>query len=262
MQMTQLSKIDLEYRYDGSVARIVLNDGKGNVLDKTMMASLSSILSDLENVPDIKLITLEGAGNHFSFGASVEEHTRDKASSMLSGFHRIFTRFVELHVPVVSLISGQCLGGGLELALISNVMFADETAKLGQPEIQLGVFPPPASIILPLKIGQARAEELLLTGRSITAREGLEMGLLQTVFEDKAQMLKGVDVWVEKQILPKSASSLRFAVKAMRSSFNATLVSKLHELEKLYLNDLMNTEDANEGISAFLEKREAIWKNV
>lgn len=256
-----MQKIKLEYTHDNSVARIILDDGKGNVLDSVMMRELSEILNSFKEKNDLKLITFEGAGKHFSFGASVEEHKKENAPKMLKEFHQLFFTIADLAIPTLAKISGQCLGGGLELALVCNFLFADKSAKLGQPEILLGVFPPPASIMLPLKIGNAKAEELLITGKTISAEEGKAIGLINNVFEDKETLGQGTDKWIEDNILPKSASSLRYAVKASRTTFNHLLKKMLPQLEELYLNGLMNTEDANEGINSFLEKRKPTWKN-
>jgi cyclohexa-1,5-dienecarbonyl-CoA hydratase len=170
-------------------------------------------------------------------------------------------RIVDMGIPTMAKISGQCLGGGLELALICNFMFADKTAVLGQPEIVLGVFPPPASIILPIKIGNARAEEMLITGRSVKADEAERIGLLNHVFDDKEALNAGADEWIQQHIIPKSASSLKFAVKAARTTFNYILGNKLPQLEYVYTQQLMQTNDANEGINSFLEKRKPVWKD-
>jgi cyclohexa-1,5-dienecarbonyl-CoA hydratase len=256
-----MEKIEVNYSHEQTVCQVTLNDGKGNVLDRTMMAELLALLEELKENPEVKLITFEGHGKHFSFGASVEEHTKDRAPAMLGAFHQIFFNIIDLGIPLLAKISGQCLGGGFELALICNVLFADKTAKMGQPEIILGVFPPPASIILPLKIGNARAEELLITGRTIDAAEGTKLGLINEVLTDKIEMDKAVEQWIVKHIEPKSASSLKFAVKAARKTFNHLMINKLPELEKEYLESLMATEDANEGIQSFIEKRPPVWKN-
>ncbi|MCF8257715.1 MAG: enoyl-CoA hydratase/isomerase family protein [Flavobacteriales bacterium] len=256
-----MEKLKLEYSHQGAVANIILNDGKGNVLDNIMMLEILDALATLKADPNIKLITFAGEGKHFSFGASVEEHTKELAPTMLRTFHRIFEVVAEMGTPTMAKISGQCLGGGMELALICNFMFADRTAVLGQPEILLGVFPPPASIILPLKIGNARAEEILLTGRNVKAEEGERIGLLQHVFDNRDALNAGADEWIEKNIIPKSASSLKFAVKAARSTFNYILGNKLPGLEFIYTAQLMETHDANEGINSFLEKRKPVWKN-
>jgi len=256
-----MQKIKLEYTHNNSIARIILDDGKGNVLDSIMMKELSETLNAFKEKKDIKLITFEGAGKHFSFGASVEEHKKENAPKMLKEFHQLFYNIADLAIPTLAKISGQCLGGGLELALICNFLFADKTAKLGQPEILLGVFPPPASVILPLKIGNAKAEELILTGKSISAEEGKAIGLINEVLENKEEMEKGLNEWIVNNILNKSASSLRSTVKASRTTFNHLLRKMLPAVEEMYIKELMETDDANEGINSFLEKRKPVWKN-
>lgn len=256
-----MQKIKLEYLHEGSVARIILDDGKGNVLDHIMMEELQQLLNGFKSGIDLKLITFEGAGKHFSFGASVEEHKQESAGIMLRGFHQLFYSLRDLSIPTAAIISGSCLGGGLELALMCNFMFADNTAKLGQPEISLGVFPPPASILLSEKIGLARAEDLLITGKTILAGEAKLIGLINELFDTKASMEAGVEKWIETYITPKSASSLRFGVKAARIKFNHVISNFLPQLESMYVNQLMQTHDANEGINSFLEKRKPVWNN-
>jgi cyclohexa-1,5-dienecarbonyl-CoA hydratase len=256
-----MTKLKLDYTHDGAVARIILDDGKGNIVDHILMGEIQQALDSFKTMTNLKLITFEGGGKHFSFGASVEEHQKDSAATMLKSFHSLFLRIRDLSIPCAAKISGQCLGGGLELALMCNFMFADKTAKLGQPEIALGVFPPPASIILPEKIGLARAEDLLITGRIIGAEEAMDMGLLNNVFSDKAEMESKVDEWIALYILPRSGSSLRFGVKAARIKFNHILTNFLPQLENLYINSLMETHDANEGIKSFIEKRKPNWSN-
>lgn len=256
-----MEKIKLSYSHDDTIAHILLDDGKGNVLDNIMMHEIISCLRGLKGNQHLKLITFQGAGKHFSFGASVEEHTKEWAEVMLRTFHKIFMEVIDMEIPTMAKISGQCLGGGLELALICNFMFADKTAKLGQPEIVLGVFPPPASIILPEKIGLARAEELLITGRSMEAEEAFRIGLVNIVFENKASLDAGVEQWIEKNIIPKSASSLRYGVRAARVKFSHVFSNFLPQLENIYIRQLMETKDANEGILSFLEKRQPEWVN-
>ena len=240
-----MSKLNIEYTHNESVARIILNDGKGNILDHLMMEELQKLLDTYVNFPNLKLITFE----------------KDMAEVMLRNFHQLFYTIKELAIPTLAKISGQCLGGGLELALMCNFLFADKSAKLGQPEIILGVFPPPASILLPLKIGYAKAEEILITGKTISAEEGEKIGLLNYVFENKDELELETNKWIEQHILPKSASSLRYSVKATRIKFNHILGNFLPHLENLYVKQLMETKDANEGINSFLEKRQAVWEN-
>ncbi len=256
-----MEKVKLEYTHNNTVANILLDDGKGNVLDNIMMIEVLDCFNTFKTDPNLKLITFQGAGKHFSFGASVPEHTKEFAEMMIKTFHQLFLGIKELGIPTMAKISGQCLGGGMELALICNFLFADKTAKMGQPEIILGVFPPPASILLPLKIGYARAEELLLTGRTIDADEARNIGLLNAVYETKEILNSETEAWIEKNIVPKSASSLRYGVKAARIKFNHILGNFLPQLEHMYVKQLMETKDANEGINSFLEKRQPVWEN-
>ena len=256
-----MQKIKVEYTHNNSVARILLDDGKGNVLDSIIMGELTGLLNSFKDRNELKLITFEGAGKHFSFGASVEEHTKENVQAMLAQFHNIFYTIIDLSIPTIAKISGQCLGGGLELALICNFMFADKSAKLGQPEIILGVFPPPASVLLPLKIGPVKAEELIITGNSISAEEAKEIGLIIDLFENKEEMETVVENWINNNILGKSASSLRYAVKASRTILNHMMMRMLPDIEAMYIRGLMETEDANEGIDSFLGKRKPEWKN-
>jgi cyclohexa-1,5-dienecarbonyl-CoA hydratase len=256
-----MKKAIIRYTHDESIARIELNDGKGNILDHIMMEQLGSAFSGFKRNSQLKLVVFEGSNGNFSFGASVEEHKKEYAAVMLRTFHNLFFMLRDLAVPTLAKISGQCLGGGFELALMCNFLVADRTAKFGQPEVILGLFPPPASILLPEKIGLARAEELLITGRKITADEAFEKGLLMDVHENREEMDSKTEEWISSHILPKSASSLRFAVRSSRIKFNHVISNFLPQLENLYINSLMETHDANEGILSFIEKRKPVWNN-
>ena len=256
-----MNKIKVNYSHENAVASVILDDGKGNVLDHIMTEELHDMLNSFYSNDNLKIIVFEGAGKHFSYGASVEEHKKEYAMTMLQEFHQLFYTIRDLAIPCAAKISGQCLGGGLELALMCNFLFADKTAKLGQPEIVLGVFPPPASILLPEKIGYAHAEEMLITGKTISGESAKAIGLVNELYEDKKTMDEGVEKWIEQYILPRSASSLRFAVRAARVKLNHIFTNFLPQLESMYVNRLMNTHDANEGINSFLEKRKPVWQN-
>jgi cyclohexa-1,5-dienecarbonyl-CoA hydratase len=256
-----MQKIRVEYLHDETVAKVIIDDGKANILDAIMMREITEFLISLKDKKDIKLVTFEGGGNNFSYGASVAEHTKDKAAEMLEGFHKMFFTLIDLHIPTLAKLSGQCLGGGFELPLICNFIFADKSAKIGQPEIILGVFAPPASVMLPLKVGNARAEELLITGKIISADEAKSIGLVNEVFDDKVAMDSATDEWIRKNILGKSSSALRFATKAARASFDFFMLKYLPEFADMYVKEMMETHDANEGINAFIEKRKPLWKN-
>jgi cyclohexa-1,5-dienecarbonyl-CoA hydratase len=253
-----MGKIRAESLWSGAGRKVVLDAPKANVLDAEMMGQIHAELDALRQAPSVKLLVFEGAGPHFSFGASVEEHTKDRAGAMLESFHGLFLKMIDLAIPTAAVVRGQCLGGGMELAIFCNWIFAAPDAKLGQPEIQLGVLPPPASLILPRKVGQAAADELCLTGASVSAERARDLGLVTEVADDPAAACAA---FAEKHILPKSASSLRMAVRAARLEMNEALRRGLPVVQMLYLAELMETEDANEGIGSFLEKRKPVWKD-
>ena len=257
-----MEKIKVEYIHHQTVANITLDDGKGNVLDHIMVEELQETLDSFKTDNDLKIIIFQGAGKNFSYGASVEEHRKEYVAAMLHDFHNLFYTLRDLAIPTAAKISGQCLGGGLELAAMCNFIFADKTARLGQPEIMLGVFPPAGSVILPEKIGCAKSDDLLITGKIITGEEAASLGLANNLFDNQEQMNIEVDLWMERNILPKSASSLRFGVKAARVRFNHILTNFLPQVEQIYVKELMETHDANEGISAFLEKRKPEWEGT
>jgi len=254
-------KLDIQSLHDGQMVRLMLNAPTGNILDREMITDLQTALEKLRLEPRIKLIQITGAGDHFSFGASIQEHTKNQVADMLAQFHQLFYTLADLSIPTAALVSGHCLGGGMELALMCNFLFADKSARFGQPEINLGIFAPAASLLLPLKIGRTRAEDILLTGRLLTADEAREFGLLTDLFDDQEALHSQVETWARKHLFPKSAAALRFGVQAVRLQFNRTLRERLTALENLYVNDLVETHDATEGISAFLERRIPKWEN-
>jgi len=252
----ETTKIRVEPFLEGQALRVVLDAPKGNVLDGVMMGEILSLLDTLSDKRELKLLCFVGAGDHFSFGASVQEHVRDKAPAMLKAFHGMFLRLADLAIPTAALVRGRCLGGGMELAAFCNWVIAHPNALFGQPEIELGVLAPVASVILPLKVGQGLADDLLLTGSIINADEARKIGLVSRVSDDLEAALIEL---VAKQLGPKSPSSLRFAVRAARWEWNRRLKQDIGAIEKLYLDDLMATHDANEGLASFLEKRRPTW---
>jgi len=253
--------IQCEKHYDDTVFKIILNAPKANVLEAAMLEEILSVLESLRTEKRVKLIVFEGAGKHFSFGASVPEHTKEQAPMMLKVFHAMFYELADLAVPTMAVVRGQCLGGGMELALFCNFIVADGAAVFGQPEIVLGVLPPPASVMLPRKVGQTYADDLVLTGRSIPADEAYRIGLVNLMTPEGEDAWTTAGEWISKHILPKSASSLRIANRAVRMDFFRRIREDLPRVEDLYLAELMESHDANEGINAFLEKRKPEWKS-
>jgi cyclohexa-1,5-dienecarbonyl-CoA hydratase len=177
---------------------------------------------------------------------------------MLASLHAMLLAMLEFPVPILVAVRGQCLGGGLEVALAGSQIFAAPDARLGQPELTLGVFAPAASVLLPLRIGQARAEDLLLSGRGIGALHAATWGLVNEVADDPAAAALA---YFEKNLWGKSAASLALAVRAAREPFAELARARLDDVEALYLEKLMATRDANEGLNAFIEKRQPKWEH-
>ena len=244
---------------DAAIWRVTFGGGKGNILDRPTMGALSEVFRRAGASAPLKAIVLEGAGNHFSFGASVQEHLPGPVAVMLSDIRHLVMDLLECQVIVLAAVRGQCLGGGLELASLCHRIFASRDAKLGQPEIALGVFAPIASIALPARVGRAHGEDLCLTGRIVSAPEGQAMGLVDEVTDgDPAEAALA---WARANLASRSAASLRLAVKAVRADLTARMRTELPALEHLYLDELMATHDAVEGLQAFVEKRPPVWKH-
>lgn len=250
--------VRLESLEGGAVWRVWLATPKANILDMDKVERLGAIFSEAAGQRDLKAIVIEGEGPHFSFGASVEEHLPGKFESMIPGFHRLFELLFDAEVATLAVVRGQCLGGALELVSLCNRVFAAPDATLGQPEITLGVFAPVASVALSERIGRSRAEDLCLSGRSIGADEALRIGLVDLVTDDPAASALE---YARKHLVPHSASSLRLAQRALRGAYRVRFRQELNNVERLYLETLMSTEDANEGLHAFMEKRPPSWKN-
>jgi cyclohexa-1,5-dienecarbonyl-CoA hydratase len=243
---------------DGRLLRLRLARPKANLIDAAMISALDGALSKYLAEPGLSCILLDAEGPHFSFGASVEEHFPEQCAAMLASLHGLIIKMLESPVPILAAVNGQCLGGGLEVVCGASQIFAATDAKFGQPEIKLAVFAPAASCLLPERIGQAYAEDLLFSGRSISAEEALRMGLVQDVDQDpETAALR----WFDQHLAPLSSSSLRFAVRAARLQSVERIREKLAQVEKLYIDELMSTHDALEGLTAFVEKRTASWKN-
>jgi cyclohexa-1,5-dienecarbonyl-CoA hydratase len=243
---------------DGALLRVRLSRPKANVLDAAMVAALDAELTAGAAQPRLKAVLLDADGPHFSFGASVEEHLPESVAAMLSGFHTLVLRLVAFPVPVLVVVRGQCLGGGLEVAAAGHRLFAAPDARFGQPEIALGVFAPAASCLLPERMPLGAAEDLLFTGRSIDAEEAHRTHLVQQVADDPE---KAALAWFDEYLAGRSAAALRQAVAAARVDLVARVRAKVEVVERQYLTGLMSTHDAVEGLTAFLQKRPPRWED-
>lgn len=243
---------------DGALLRLRLARPKANIVDAAMIAALHAALDAHRASAGLRGVLLDAEGPHFSFGASVEEHLADRCAQMLASLHALLIAMAEFPVPILVAVRGQCLGGGLEVALAAGPIFATPEAQLGQPELKLGVFAPAASCLLGWRINAADAEDLLWSGRSIDGTAAKAIGLVHTLAADpEAAAL----AYFDEHLAPKSAAALACAVAAVRAPRNRELRQRLAEVERLYLDTLMTTHDANEGLAAFLARRQPAWEH-
>jgi len=243
---------------DDQVLRLQLARPKANIIDAAMIDALSAALDRHKAEPRLMAAMLDAEGPNFSFGASVEEHLPEQCAGMLNKLNALITRMIEYPVPIVAAVNGYCLGGGLELACAASRIIAAPNATLGQPEISLAVFAPVASCLLPERVGQAQAERLLLSGNSIDGQQARQSGLVDQLSDETTEA--GL-AWIDANIIGKSASSLRIAVTAVRHDYVARIKEKLATVTAMYLDELMMSNDALEGLNAFLEKRAPVWDN-
>ena len=244
---------------DSGLATVTLDRPPVNVLTTAMMRDLAGALRKTGAEPSVRVVRLDAVGKTFSAGVDVGEHLGSLLPEMMSALADLFLAFEEVPHPIVAVVQGAALGGGLEVVLGCDLVVASERATFGQPEIKLGVFAPPATVLLPRRIGLGPATALLLTGESIDAAEARRLGLVNEVFPIEG-FEAAASVWIAK-LCSLSGAALRRAKRALRAA-SGHHVREAHErMHDIYMNDLMATEDAQEGLRAFVEKRAAAWKH-
>ena len=250
--------VSVAYNADQSRVAFTLSHPKGNIITAEIVETLRAALESNAQNHRLKVITIEGAGGDFSFGASIPEHAPDQIATVLPEMHALIYDLLEAPAVTAAVVRGRCLGGGFELALACDFILCSDDAVFGLPEIAIGVFPPAGSALLPYRAGGARATNAALTGESRGAAEWERAGLVQIL--GSAAVLGGaVDTWFERHFAKRSAAALRHAAAAVRLGLAGHMRAVLPELERLYLDDLMRTQDAAEGIAAFMEKRQPQW---
>ncbi len=257
-QATFRRAMKIRFDSDEHAYRITLDDPPLHILDIEMLEQLRDAVSRVGNDRHALVITSTG-DRAFSAGASVPDHLGERVATMLARFHDCFKMLARLDVVTIALVRGVALGGGCELALACDFVLASDHAKFGQPEINLGVFPPVAAYQFSRQLVPRKGLELLLTGEPIDAATAEHLGLANAVFA-REEFDKRCEAWLQR-IYKQSASSLRLAKKAFRIAQSADFDERLAEVERLYLEELMKTDDANEGLKAFIEKRRPIWSN-
>ena len=254
------ARIDTVTMRDGAWRRLVLNGGRGNLLSLEMARALGAAIHSLEADRGIKWLTIEGGGEDFSYGARIQEHVPSLMSTVLPETHGVFKRLLSFPAPTAALVDGRCLGGGFELALACDDIIATESSTFGLPEIKLAAFPPAAAALLPLRVGASRATRAIVTGQLQQASYWHEAGLLSMVGA-QASLLDAATTWFDQHLAPHSAVALSHAVAAARSTLRAQAEPALDAGERRYLDSLLNTHDAQEGVKAWMEKRLPAWRN-
>lgn len=256
-----MAAVTQQMSHDDTLARLIVDQPKGNIFSGSVMQELTTLVGGLQSNSKLRAITLEAEGKHFSFGASVEEHTSDRVAGMLPVLRELVLTIANSEVPVVALVQGMCLGGAFEAVMACHLIFASDDARMGVPEIRLGVFPPVAAVLLPRKLGQAATDSLILTGEEWSTERLFALGLVHRV-ASKESLKPDFEKWFEESFAKFSGASLRQATKAARAGWHAGLSKDLEAREAQYISELMKLKDANEGIAAFIERRTPEWRDA
>ena len=247
----------IQLRFEHRTAWVTLDRPPLNILNIAMMESLDVALG--RALPKSDTVIFQGAGaKAFCAGADVADHTPKRVGRMLSAFHAVFRRLAAAECLTIAAVHGYCLGGGMELATFCDLVLATQSAQFGQPEIKLGCFPPVALVTLPCLIGMQAAAHLILTAHQINATEAHRLGLVSRVVPDDG-LPAAVDALLD-ELRALSPSVLRLTRKTLARLHSPDFLAQLDEAERLYLSELIETHDAQEGIRAFLEKRKPVWK--
>jgi len=254
-----LSFKNVLYESSNGVARISINRPPLNILNVETLLELTLALERAKNDPSVTVVTITGAGDRaFSAGVDIRDHLPEKVSSTLAVFNKVFYTMENLDKPTVAVVNGLALGGGCELAMACDMVIASENAQFGQPEITVGAIPPVAVVLLPRLIGRKKASELIMTGDVITATEARQMGLVNKVVP--AEKLDDATKELVTKLKEKSPMVLKLTHMSLRQAQDQNFKKELETVTDIYLNLLMRTEDAVEGLRAFLEKRKPQWK--
>ncbi len=248
----------VSFEIENGIGTLMLNRPPVNVINIAMLQQMESALAELAQDATLRVLVLRAAGKLFSAGVDVADHTADKVGEMIPLFNRVCVALADFPVPTITAVHGHALGGGCELVICSDMTVMSEKAKIGQPEIQLAVFAPIAAMRLPWLVGYQAAADLMFTGRNLTAQEAANIGLVNAVVP-----LEQVDEWVEAKathLASLSRAALKMAKQALHMGYG-NWSNALPEMEQLYLDDLMQTADAQEGLASFMEKRRSNWQH-
>ncbi|MFZ0519662.1 MAG: enoyl-CoA hydratase/isomerase family protein [Candidatus Acidiferrales bacterium] len=249
----------VKFRLEGEVAHLRLDRPQQNLLNERMLMEVATGINSVSEKREIKLILLDAEGKTFSGGIELGEYTQRRVFQLLDAFHNAFAAMLDTSKPVLVVVNGPAFGGGAELAALGDLVIATPNAKFAQPEIKLGAFPPLAAAVLPYILGPKLALELVLTGEAMSAERAREVGLVNwLVPEDK--LVEKVDDVVAR-VTAQSGPVLTMAKKAILGSLGLSLREGVRNSMKVFLNELADLEDSQEGLRALVEKRAPKWKN-
>ena len=249
----------LKIAKDGQVARITLDRPKHNVMNIPMMNELNAELESIAADKELKCVLITGEGKSFCAGVEVADHKPDNVDAMIATFNRIFELINMIDIPIIAGVNGACLGGGMELAIACDIVIASKKAIFGQPEIKLGFFPPYAALRLPELVGEAKAIEILTTGRNYSAKQSKKLGFVSQV-ASADEFAEAIESTI-KEICMSSPLIIRLNKRAVKKHLGAGFTQGIDQVSDYFLNTLMKTEDTLEGIASFEEKRRPVWKN-
>lgn len=240
------------------VTRVILANPPVNVIDLEMMDELQVVLEEIDQRDEIVGLVFAGSDRAFSAGVDIGIHTPEQARRMLEKFHAVIKTIVASKKVTIAAVRGTCLGGGAELAAVCDMVFTADSANWGFPEISLGHFPPVACAMLSGLIGQKHAAELVLTGRQISGEDAMRIGLANEALPED-ELAEIVDDTCDR-LGQLSPAALRIAKKALYAWDAMHFDKGLAKAEQIYFDELIKTEDAAEGVRAFMEKRTPKWK--
>ncbi len=242
------------------VAAVTMNRPPLNVLHNPMMGEFNRLLETTLSDKNLAALVLRATGKAFSAGVDVSDHTADKVADMIRLFHGIFRKLAATDALTIAAVNGAALGGGCELACFCDIVLASDKAKFGQPEVQVGVFPPVAACVFPPQVGIKKAIELNALGATIDGKEAHRIGLVNQVFPAE-EFDKKVGEYLEG-IKRLSRPVVRLAKRATSLVVRKQILEQLDATEAIYLDELMKLQDAHEGIAAFMEKRSPVWEHA
>ncbi|MEW6320295.1 MAG: enoyl-CoA hydratase/isomerase family protein [Acidobacteriota bacterium] len=255
-----MSRVRVQEERGGAWLRVVLDERPGNLLSLAMIRELAGTLTRAASAPGLKWITLEGAGDHFSYGAKIQEHLPAPMAEVLPAMIQVVRDLLAFPAPTAALVRGRCLGGGFELALACDDILADADAEFGLPEVRLAAFPPMAAALLPARVGASRAARAMVAGDRQTAGYWHDAGLV-SLAAPAASLREAAAAWFDRHFAPRSAVALAHAARAARLVLRAQAEPALAAAERQYLDELLATRDAVEGIQSWIDKRPPRWEN-